>query len=210
MSHAQCTWLDRILLPPLRSTPSLLHSFAREDSLRSATWRSVWPCCRTEPHSITGTKNRVAADTRKWIECDLTHHEDNFDETDAETCRVSLLLTTSSEDRTTMREDTKLARILETLGVSVTTLSNRSVSMTHVHVATSRGTSRWSLSSPHSRRPGNASPVKAITYAWNQRWLNTLAVGQVRMSAMPVFTWCSMGRVRAALQANSFTSESGS
>ena len=32
----------------------------------------------------------------------------------------------------------------------------------------------------------NVSPVKAITYAWNQRWLNTLAVGPVRISAMPV------------------------
>ena len=42
MSHAQCTWLDRIRLPLPRSTPSLLYLLNGSIPLQSASWRSVW------------------------------------------------------------------------------------------------------------------------------------------------------------------------
>ena len=56
----------------------------------------------------------VIDDIRKWFECNLTHNEDNVDETDAATISVSFLLATRSEDRSTMREDAKLARFGDT------------------------------------------------------------------------------------------------
>ena len=77
----------------------------------------------------------VADDMRKWLERILTHDEDNHDETDVETVEadtdgtdedyhvdtttaasvsVPHQMTSISKDRTSMREDTKLARYGDT------------------------------------------------------------------------------------------------
>ena len=51
MSHAQCTWPDRIPLRPPHSTPSLPYPLNVGYPVQSATWRSVRPSCRTESHN---------------------------------------------------------------------------------------------------------------------------------------------------------------
>ena len=60
--------------------------------------------------------------------------EDNRGETDANAISGSIQLTTMSEGRTKMREDTKLTLVRDTWHVQVTAVSTRSVPMTEVYV----------------------------------------------------------------------------
>ena len=60
--------------------------------------------------------------------------EDNRGQPDANTISGSIQLTTMSEGRTTMREDTKLPMVGDTWHVLVTAVSTRSVPRTEVYV----------------------------------------------------------------------------
>ena len=83
---------------------------------------SSWPKRRGNDVQDGTARDRcqdsLVACARMWIECNLTHDQDNLDDTGAATVSCSLQLTTASEVRTTMCEDEKLARFWRRLECS--------------------------------------------------------------------------------------------